>query len=201
MHDMNEVLIRGFIINKFKPREDVLIMTVNVPSKKSNMPNYPKITFFGESAALADEFSMYANVDIVASIQTSRRIVDGVKTYSQNMVGKSICETKRTLEAAFDDNFGGIYLSPENEVKLKGSLRQLFLISDNVLSITIETFINQRHSFVRGFIYGVKAKKYLENLTVGAPVVALGEIQTLKKAKNGKTLYFENVVINEIKTV
>ena len=200
MNDINELLIRGFIVNKFVPENtNIVILTISVASKKSNMPNYPKVVFFGNEAKEANKFNLYDNIEVVAEIQTRRKIVDESKTYTQSIVGKSIKETSRTLSAAFSDNLGGAYLHPENSVKIKGTVRQTYLVSDNVLSLTIETFIQQRHSFIKCFIYGKQAKRYIESLTAGTEVVALGEIQTLKKSLNGETAYFENVVIKEIK--
>lgn len=205
MTDINELLIRGYIINKYSPQTasglDIVILTMNVPSKKSNLPNYPKVVFYGDMAKEADKFKLYDNIEIVAEIQTHRKIVDGNKTYTQNIVGQSIKETDKTLSTAFEADLGGGYIAPENQLKLKGTVRQCYLITDNVLSITIETYINGRHNFIRTFMYGNKAKKFVSTLVPDTQVVALGEVQTLKKTKGTETLYFENIVIKEIKPV
>ena len=203
MRDINEVAVRGFIVNKYIPpqNENMVIVTVNVPAKKSEIPNYPKVVFFGAEAQEAKKFDIYANVEIKASIQTQRKIINGEKTYYQSIIGKSIKESDRTLSNAFAGDLGGAYLAPENIVKMKGTIRQARLLADNVLALTIETYIDSRHSFVSCFVYGPKAKTYVAQFPIGTEVAALGEIQTLKKVKDDQTNHYMNVVIKEIKAV
>ena len=84
---------------------------------------------------------------------------------------------------------------------MKGTIRQARLLADNVLALTIETYIDSRHSFVSCFVYGPKAKTYVAQFPIGTEVAALGEIQTLKKVKDDQTNHYMNVVIKEIKAV
>lgn len=199
--DINEVKLRGFIVGKYIPKPGLIILTVCVPSSKSNMPNYPKVVFFGKDVEMADSFNTYAHVEIDATIQTQRKITETKKIYTQSIVGKTIKETERTMSVAFNSDIGGSYLQPENSFKLKGTVRKRVLVTDNVLEITVETYINGRHSFVKMYKYGTKVKLMLEALAEGTQVFVLGEVQTLKKEKDGQTSYFENMVIKEIKAV
>lgn len=203
-NDVNTVHIRGTIVNKYvvPTKSDTVILTVSTTTLGREIPNYPQITFAGKRKEAADSFPIYTNVDITARVQSSRwERPDGKKIYGQTIIGMSIKESEKTMSEAFENVQGGHYLAPVNQVKFIGTIVSPFKASDNVVSCAIETVINGKHSFNRSSVYCRNADEWIQEHPEGMRVACLGEIQTIKKDKDGKTVHYENIVLKEVQKI
>lgn len=203
MQDINKVIERGTVINKYCPQTKntpLTIITLSVPTTAKEIPNYPKFYFYGEMAEVANKFNIYDTVKVEGMIQSKKTVHDNKRFNSQIIIGNDIAESERTFSSVFEETeiSGGKYLAPENMVRLVGTIKTVSKPSSSVSSVIIETVIDNRRSFVRCFAYNSLSETIISKFDVGMKVACIGEIQTLKKTKDDSPIYFENVVIKEI---
>ena len=76
---INQVNLTGSVVHKYRPRPDVIILTVAVSGKDIHAADYPNVVFYGEEAVenidknIIVEDKNFPRVTIEGIIQTSRK--------------------------------------------------------------------------------------------------------------------------------
>lgn len=195
----NSVEFKGTIVNKFKT-DKVIILTIST-GKADKIPNYPKITFFNNREEIDSKFKKHDNVTIQANVQSSKRTILGREVITQSIIGEHVTESPSALETTFGIKVDTIVSAYENRVKLAGVVTEISTPARNLIRVKIHTMKNGRHSNILATYYTRDVGELLEKVRVRDNIVAIGNVQTPKKEKNGETVHYENIVIEELEKV
>ena len=170
--DKNSVIIKGEIVNKYVTRGDHIILTI-----KTCKHNFPAIFFpKAVSADMADAFEVGDNVEVIGSLQSSKR---------NNIFSCSI--------------FGSEIRYAENEdrrnyFELEGRIIK-FESLGNMYRLMIESEVDNHYSTVPVVFYNKKHEKVLLERQPGMTISVRGVVQT-KRADfpNGNRVHYVNYV-------
>ena len=171
MNDFNKVIIRGKILNKYRTRNDHIILTI-----KTCKHNFPAVFFpKAVSADLADSFECGQDVEIIGSLQSTKKD----NFYSCGIFGTDI-------RAAENDD-------TRNYFELSGRIIK-FESFNGLIKLMIESD-TEHYSTVPVVFYNKKHEKILLERQVGEVLQIRVVIQT-KKADfpNGNRLHYVNFV-------
>ena len=208
---INTVKFVGSVVHKYRPRANIITLTLAVGRVGSEQVDYPNITFYGDNAAIIDEAleiraSQYPRVCIDATIQTTRRIIDDRPRYFQNIVGLELRKAPTNMERMTGKmDIGSHKLQSSNEVCLLGEVVNLFEISrpgqEEALGtiVTLKTVDNGKVNFPKVTCFGNigRAAARLQN---GDIACLTGYVQTKYKRRDDEErgVRYETVVGTEV---
>ena len=169
--DINNVIIKGKIVGKYRARNDHIILTVK--TCKHNLPNifFPKAV----SADLADTFECGQDVEIIGSLQSTKKD----NFYSCSIFGTDIRATEN------DDT--------RNFFELSGRIIR-FESFDGFYKLLIEADTDH-YSTVPVIFYNKKHEATLLSKTVGERLSVFGVVQTKRIVDlNSEKHYYVNYV-------
>lgn len=90
------------VLNQFRPRDNVISLTVAAGRGGTEMVDYPNVVFYGDVAEIIDNTievipGNYPRVCIEGMVQTTRRNVNGQVQYYQNIVGHELRKAPTNL--------------------------------------------------------------------------------------------------------
>lgn len=207
---INKFELTGSVVHKFRPRPDIMILTVAVKGRSVHDADYPNVAFYGEAQADAIDRNVivedrnYPRVRITGTIQTSRRETDEGARSFQNFVGKSIVRTQTAMEQLTGmRGLGSRKAESTNDVCLMGVVTNVRRItradSDRVIgvSVTIRTNLDGHANFPRVTCFNGSVPAALE-LERGDAVCAVGFIETSTREREGERIKLESVIATEI---
>lgn len=193
----NEAIFSGKIVGKRKTEKTLFITLLTNPGKYAN---FPRIIFFGDKAKEYDsQFEIGDNVSIKGHLQSSKRVIDNEVSFTQSIVGDSIVRAKTALEIGGEtDNVKGYQIASENVIRLTGTVRNIYSPRKNFISAKISTPNGKGYSTISMIYFGNNCGDILNDIHFGDKVSIVGKIETSKKTAEDKTIYYENVVIEDI---
>ena len=202
--DMNDVVLRGYVVHKFKANKATLINvstrdysrpgTVGENKRITHAADYPEVVFFGELAdKVANSVKEGDFVTVTGNMQSSKRDV-----VTQSVFGEDIQFTESLLESAAGVDAGKSYPEDKNELILKGEVTSVKVFSPHTLGLIVRTVKNGHVSFVRVTYHVANADKEAEKIPNRSHVACVCRITTSKKEKDGKTNHYENVIVKEL---
>ena len=207
MENINSVELVGNISSVFhRDQYTAITVAVSKPSfNEKRLRNFPQVVWYGEEAdALAEQFKQNDRVKILAYIDTTHLIKpEGSDRYirEQIILGKSIEIAKSDCEEAFGIKPSITNFVPDvNIVSLKGTVSRKTIREDRKYAKVVMRIIkNNIFTFPEVYFFG-KAADYVKNsLKQGDTLCVMGTIQTYRKlGDDGKFIYLENIVCNEI---
>lgn len=212
---VNNVMLTGSVVHKYRPRNDVIILTVAVKGKDIHDADYPNVAFYGESVANAIDKSIivegkdYPRVRILGSIQTTRKQTDDGVQFFMGVVGNSISRTQTMMEQLSGRRgLGSRKAESENDVCLLGPVTRVFPIPAKDGSpepigaiVTVRTTIDGRVNFPRFTCFGAQRNRALA-LKPGDVVCAIGFMETQNRDNPDNTrARFESIIATEIDIV
>ena len=202
---INKVKLVGSVVHKFRPRDNVMVLTVAAGRAGTDHADYPNVVFYGEVAEIIDKTIEvvprdYPRVCIEGMVQTTRRTMNGQTQYYQNIVGHTLSRAPTNLELLTGEkNIGARKLEGCNEVCILGKAIGIYEIPSNGRSpigtiVTLRTVDNGRVNFPRLICFGLvgqEATKLAENDCV----CIVASIQTKRrKGPDGKTQRYETLI-------
>lgn len=205
---INKVNLTGSVVHKYRPKPDVIILTVAVKGEAIHEADYPNVAFYGDNVELIDKTIMvdgrnYPRVRIEGSVQTTRKQTDDGARFYQNIVGYSIVRTQTRMEMLSGKRgIGSRKADSTNEVCVLGTVANVFPITKNDQPIgaivTLRTQTDGRTNFPRITCFGGQGAKAL-TLKKGDTVCATGFLETTKRTReDGSVLRFESIIATEI---
>lgn len=166
MNDFNKVIIRGKILNKYRTRNDHIILTI-----KTCKHNFPAVFFpKAVSADLADTFECGQDVEIVGSLQSTKKD----NFYSCSIFGTDI-------RAAENDD-------TRNYFELSGRIIK-FESFNGLIKLMIESD-TEHYSTVPVVFYNKKYEETLMSKTVGERLSIRGVVQTKRIIDLNSDMHF-----------
>ena len=192
--NVNEVVIQGRLVHKYRA-EKATLLTINT-GRATNVPNYPKVVFFGDAKDEAAKYNVGDNVRVEGNIQSSKPNPKIKNQVTLSVFGESICAAETQLEQDF--NVPGSFVTPVNHFKLAGTIIDISLPARNVVRITVKCTKNGRPSFVRMVYFTKSPEKIIAEHLPGNYIRVYGIVQTTKQEKNGEKLYQQSYIITEM---
>ena len=189
----NEIIISGTIVHKFC-NEKVTILTIST-GMMNNYVQYPTFYFFGEKGKeVAETFDQYDAVTAIGNIQSSVNRSSG--KIHQIIFGENI---KLELPDVPKDTliFGHQTFKKRNFVKISGLVRNV-TAHTKFVDIILETHKNGRLSTVRTRRYTDNPQALAEKIKQNVYISTIGSIQTNMEEKNGKKMYYEDVILSKV---
>ena len=211
---INVVKLTGSVVHKYRPRPDVIILTVAVTGKDIHEADYPNVVFYGDEAESIDkgivvEEKNYPRVSIEGIIQTSRKeLPDGTVRFYQNVVGTSISRTQTNMEKLSGlRGVGSRKVESENDVCIMGRVTNVYPITregaDRPIGaiVTMRTVVNGRVNYPRVTCFNKHVEAAM-NLKRDDIVCATGFMETTNRdGADGKRLRYESVIATELQKV
>jgi len=207
---LNQADFVGSVVHKYRPKENIITLTLAVGRPDNTGVDYPNITFYGENASIIDEAidvkpGEFPRVCVSAEIQTSRKEFDDKVKYYQNIVGNELRLAPTHMEQLTGQKgLGSHKLPAQNDVRLMGLVVNVFQITRPGREypigtiVTLKTVSNGRVNFPKVTCFGPNSIA-ASALQVGDYACVTGSIQTRYNAET-KTR-FETIVANEIAKV
>ena len=170
--DKNSVIIKGKIVSKYRTKNDHIILTI-----KTCKHNYPAIFFpKAVSADMAGEFEIGDNVEVVGSLQSSKKN----SIFTCSIFGQEI------RPATTGDS--------RNYFELEGKIIK-FESHGNLYIVMIESEANNHYSTVPVVFYNKKYEKILLERQIGEILSIRGVVQTKRaEFQNGNRIHYVNYV-------
>lgn len=211
---INTVKLVGSIVHKFRPRSNVITITLAVGQTGSERVEYPNVTFYGDNAAIIDDTmdvkpGQYPRVCINAMIQTMRRPTTDGTRYFQNIIGLEMRRAPTNMERLTGQmDIGSHKLQSCNEVCLLGEVVNIYEIEragrDTPIGtiVTLKTVDNGKVNFPKVTCFG-SVSRAASRLKSGDRACLTGHIQTKYKKGPGdeKGTRFESVIGSEVSKV
>ena len=192
----NDVTLQGIIVSKYvTPKIAALTLSTGNANK---MPNYPRVIFFGKNREkIAEGYEKGDYVKITGNIQSVERNEKNAGKSLISLIGTDIEPAKTVLGTQFGLNEKRALKEFVNTFSLAGTITKIKQLTDNLINVTVFTFVNGRKSFVTLAYYTNSAEKFIEKYHVKDRVYVIGNIQTVKKPAGHETHYFQNYVAIE----
>lgn len=210
---INKAVITGSVIHKYRPRPDIIVLTVAVKEKEINEVDYPNVAFFGESIAesidknITIEGRNYPRVRIDGQVRTSRKETSAGIRYFQNIIGTRIARTQTNMETISGiRNIGSHKVPSENDVCILGRISSIYPISKSGRDTPIGYIVTARvqtdgHvNYPRITCFGAIANK-VRGLERGDVICATGFIETANRERDGKLVKFESFIATEVEKI
>lgn len=191
---MNKVTLQGKITNLYKGR-NVNIVTLFVIGYQKN---FPQVVFNYSNKDKLNDFKVGDFVTIAGTIKVRHPKRNGGREYyDQYIKGLDISPAQTALTQKFGEVLGGRY-TYANDVLIKGvvvyataesRIANLYVQPDD------EKFIVKLSS------YENNPESFIEKYPIGTKIYTTCEIQTVRKEKDDKGIFFENTIIKEIDDV
>ncbi len=209
---INQVNLTGSVVHKYRPRPDVIILTVAVSGKDIHAADYPNVVFYGEEAVenidknIIVEDKNFPRVTIEGIIQTSRKEQEnGAPKFYQNVVGTKIFTSQTQMEKLSGiKGMGTRKAESQNDVCLMGQVTNIYPITregaDRPIGVivTMRTTNGGRTNYPRVTCFN-KHVEVAMNLQRGDVVCATGFMETTnREGADGKRVRFESVIATEI---
>lgn len=208
---INKLHLTGSVVHKYRPRPDIIVLTVAVKGRDIHEVDYPNVTFYGETMASSIDKSIevgernFPRVRIEGCIQTTRREHPEGTRYYQNAVGTDIYRVQTQMEQLSGRRgLGSRKAESVNDVCLLGQVTNVRPItrrdSDRVIgaSITIRTMNDGRTNFPRVTCFSGMTPRALA-LNPGDVVCVTGFLETENRTRDdGTRVRFESIIANEI---
>ena len=193
----NAVKLVGKVINYYET-PSVYIVSLLITYKKGTdkfQANFPKIYFFKNDNTGADKIVLHDHVEIEAHVAAPRKNrANGDVYYSQAIVGDKIKLSSSVYEKEFGVDGGNIYPAPENCVFLRGKVRKVEQVAKGVVNIVM----NARN---KSYNNVVLVTSFRQDAILNAPgdeIAVYAIVTTHRKEKNGKAVFYENIVARKI---
>lgn len=210
---LNRFVLTGSVVHKYRPKPDVIILTVAVKGRELHEADYPNVAFYGDMAATIDEHidvdeNDYPRVHVEGVIQTTRRETpDGVRFY-QSLVGNTISRTSTQMENLTGIRGIGVHKAEsENVVCLLGQVTSVRPItradSDRPFgaNVTLRTQTDGRTNFPRVTCFNGTVNPALA-LKPGDVVCFTGFMETMSRTReDGRRTRFESIIASELAVV
>lgn len=207
---INKFEFVGSIVHKFRPTDDVIVLTIAMNNKDKHGAQYPNISFYGKETADAIDENVhvkkgdYPRMRITGSIQTKRKIVDGKATYYQNFIGTSIAQVSTAME-----NISGLRgigrrkAESQNDVCLLGEVTSVYQITredrDRPLGVVVTMRVDAGHVNYPHFVCFGRMVPIATALEPGNVICVTGYAETKSKTRDdGKFVRLESIVATEI---
>jgi len=208
---INKLNLTGSVVHKFRPRPDVIVLTVAVKGRDIHEADYPNVTFYGETMADSIDKNIevgernFPRMRIEGCIQTTRReSPDGVR-YFQNAVGTNIYRVRTQMEQLSGRRgLGSHKAESANDVCLLGQVTNVHPItrrdSDRIIgaTVTIRTMNDGRTNFPRVTCFSGMTSRALA-LNPGDVVCMTGFLETENRTReDGTRVRYESIIATEI---
>lgn len=206
---INTVKLTGSVVHKFRPRDNVISLTVAAGRGGTEMVDYPNVVFYGDVAEIIDNTievipGNYPRVCIEGMVQTTRRNVNGQVQYYQNIVGHELRKAPTNLERlAGIKNIGTRKMESCNEVCILGKVVNLYRIPSSGRSpigtiVTLKTVDNGKVNFPKVTCFGVIGEAAAK-LVPDEYVCVAASVQTkYNKNPDGRSQRYETLIGSEI---
>lgn len=206
---INKVKIIGSVVHKFRPRDNVIVLTVAAGRAGTDHADYPNVVFYGEVAEIIDRTidavpGNYPRVCIEGMVQTTRRTMDGQTQYYQNIAGHTLSRAPTNLEyLTGKKNIGTRKLEGCNEVCILGKVIGTYEIPSKGRPpigtiVTLKTVDNGRVNFPRLTCFG-QVGQGAAKLAENDYVCIAASVQTKRReGPDGKTQRYETLIGHEI---
>ena len=209
---INTVKLTGSVVHKFRPKDNVISLTVAAGRSGTEMVDYPNVVFYGDVAEIIDNTievapGDYPRVCIEGMVQTTRRNVNGQVQYYQNIVGHELRKAPTNMERlAGMKNLGIHKMESCNEACILGKVVNLYRIPSKGKSplgtiVTLKTVDNGKANFPKVTCFGIIGERAAQ-LAADDYVCITASVQTKhKKGDNGRTLRYETLIGSEISRI
>lgn len=170
--DVNKTIIKGIITSKYRTKNDHIVLGI-----KTCKHNFPSIFFpKSVSADKADQFDVGDNVEIIGSLQSSKKN----DVFSCSIFGQDISLSDN------DDR--------RNFFELHGRIIKFQTLPGELYRLTIETEADGHYSTVPVVFYNKKYEKTLLEHQLGQCISIYGVVQTKKIYIDDQRIYYTNYV-------
>lgn len=214
---INKFVATGSVVHKYRPRADVIILTVAVNGSEIHEVDYPNIAFYGESVVDAVDKAVvvpegkdrnYPRVRIEGHVQTSRKQTDSGTKFYQNFIGTTIAKAQTKMEQQTGRaGLGSHKADSENVVSLLGEVVNIFPITKEDadrpigVNVTLKTVINGRTNFPRVSCFNGRVNSAM-SLRNGDVACVIGYMETANRTNSdGTRTRFESIIASEIAKV
>ena len=209
---VNTVKLVGSVVHKFRPRSNVILLTIAVKSEGVHEVEYPNVAFYGDDVAdsidqsVTVESKNYPRVRIEGMIQSYMyNTPEGRRRTRQNIVGTLITHSNTKMEQLSGHNGIGLHKAEShNDVCVLGTVVSVYPIhrrdSDQTIAaaFVLRTESNGHINFPRLICFGSQVP-YALSLSAGDVVCATGFIETVNRKQSGENpAHRESVVATEI---
>lgn len=208
---INKFSLTGSVVHKYRPKNNIIVLTVAVKGREIHDADYPNVVFYGEDIVNAIDKNIvveernFPRVHIEGLVQTSRReTANGMRTF-QSLVGNSIARTQTQMERISGvSGIGSRKADSENSVCVLGQVFSVRTITRQDTGATrgvIVTLRDGSNNYPRFVCFGnqVPAATALQN---GDIVCITGFMETsTREREGGGRIRFESIIANEIAKV
>ena len=208
---INKFNLTGSVVHKYRPRPDVIVLTIAVKGHELHEADYPNVAFYGQEIvdsidkSISVEGRNYARVHIEGVIQTTRRETDEGVRFFQSLVGSKIYRTQTQMEQLSGKRGVGTHKAEsENTVCVLGQVTNVWPMtragSDRVIgvTVTIRTQTDGRTNFPRIVCFNTNVPRALA-LKPGEIVCATAFMETTNRNRpDGSRARYESAVATEI---
>lgn len=206
---INTIKVLGSVVHKFRPRDNVITLTVATSRHGADQADYPNITFYGDVADIIDKAldirpGDYPRVCIDGMVQTTRRNINGQPRYFQNIIGHELRRTATNLERLTGKKIGTRKMDSINEVCILGKIVNIYEFTSKGSPIgtilTLKTVDNGKVNFPKVTCFG-RIGRTAAGYEVGDYACIAGSIQTKQQNAEDRKVRYETIIASEIAKV